>query len=286
MAEFRSIIQSTIDEANSELRKVNQTVHDNPELGYMEFIAHETITNFLEKQGFSVSRRAYGLDTSFECEVGQGGRLVIICAEYDALPDIGHGCGHNLIATSSIGAFLAAAKVIQTKGFPGRLRLLGTPAEEGLAGKVKLIERGAFPIEASAAIMAHPMPSDHFIANGKSYQGFAGLELLATHKFRVEYHGRTAHAACDPWNGINAVDAAVAGYQNAAMLRQHIEADDRVHGVFESGGSVPNVVPEYSRMNWYIRSPTKARLDELVTRIKACLEAGALATGCTATFLP
>lgn len=149
----RSTINSTIDGADAQLHKVNRALHENPELGYEEHFAHETITSYLSSLGFGVKKHAYGLDTSFEAEYGSGGRLVIICAEYDALPGIGHSCGHNLIATSSIATFIAAAEAMKKYNIEGRLRILGTPAEEGGGGKAKLIEAGAFPEDTAAAIM-------------------------------------------------------------------------------------------------------------------------------------
>jgi len=149
----QSIITSTIDGADAELHKVNRALHEHPELGYEEHFAHQTITSYLSSLGFDVKKHAYGFDTSFEAEYGSGGRLVIICAEYDALPDIGHSCGHNLIATSSIATFIAAAEAMKKHKIEGRLRILGTPAEEGGGGKAKLIDAGAFPEDTAAAIM-------------------------------------------------------------------------------------------------------------------------------------
>jgi metal-dependent amidase/aminoacylase/carboxypeptidase family protein len=151
--EARSTIASTIDNADPELRKVNKALHENPELGYEEHFAHQTITEYLSSLGYNVRKHTYGFETSFEAEYGSGGRLVIICAEYDALPGIGHSCGHNLIATSSIATFIAAAEAMKKHNIEGRLRILGTPAEEGGGGKAKLIDAGAFPKETAAAIM-------------------------------------------------------------------------------------------------------------------------------------
>lgn len=156
--EYRSTVNSTIDDADAELHKVNRALHQNPELGFEEHFAHETITSYLSAHGFKVKKHAYGLETSFEAEYGSGGRLVIICAEYDALPGIGHACGHNLIATSSIATFIAAAEAIKKYNIEGRLRILGTPAEEGGGGKAKLIDAGAFPEDTAAAIMVRRDP--------------------------------------------------------------------------------------------------------------------------------
>lgn len=297
----RLTIASTIDGANAELHKVNKALHENPELGFEEHFAHETITSYLSSLGYSVKKHAYGLDTSFEAEYGSGGRLVVICAEYDALPGIGHSCGHNLIATSSIATFIAAAEAMKKYKIEGRLRILGTPAEEGGGGKARLIDAGAFPDDTAAAIMvsidlynhdmefnvsqAHPIAAHQIFNEPGHYQGLAGLKLIASHKFKIEFRGRPAHAGGEPWNGINALDAAVAAYANVGLLRQQMEPDERVHGVIEAGGTVPNVITEYTRMNWNVRSPTIERADKLLARVKNCFEAAALASGCKLEYI-
>lgn len=280
----RATIISTIDDSRSELRKVNSALHSHPEIGYQEHFAHETITTYLSSLGFEVKKHAYGFDTSFEVECGSGGRLVIICAEYDALPNIGHGCGHNLIATSSIATFLAASSAMKKHNIPGRLRLLGTPAEEGGGGKAKLIDAGAFPKETAAAIMAHPMAGHSLFNKPEEYSGLAGLKLIASHKFHVEFHGKPAHAAGEPWNGVNALDAAIAAYTNVGLLRQQIEPEERIHCVIEHGGTVPNVITDYTRMNWNVRSPTIEKADKLLARVRDCIDAGAKATGCKVEY--
>lgn len=283
MAAYLNGSLNAIDAANKPLHELNKQIHGNPELAYQEFFAVKTISSFLRGQGYSVTDHAYGLETSFTAEVGKGGPLVIVCAEYDALPNIGHACGHNLIATSSVAAFLGAAKVLQAHGFPGRVRLLGTPAEEGAGGKVKLIEAGAFKEEIAGAIMAHPVTAHQFSGG---YTGLAGLKFIASHKFRVEFRGKAAHAGGEPWNGVNALDAAVATYNNVSMLRQQMRPDERVHGVIEDGGTVPNVITEYSRMNWYVRSPSLKRADALLEKVHKCCEAAAASTGCELNYIP
>ncbi|KAF4984720.1 hypothetical protein FZEAL_161 [Fusarium zealandicum] len=275
-------VATAIDTCAQPLRAVDKTIHDNPELGYKEFIAHDTITKFLEEQGFAVTREAYGIATSFEAEYGSGGRLVIFCAEYDALPDIGHACGHNLIATSSLAGFIGLAGAIKQSGIEGRVRILGTPAEEGGAGKVKLLEAGAFRDDVAAAIMMHPTAEHSFPAG---YRALAGVKFVASLKLRVEFRGQTAHAGGEPWKGLNALDAAVSAYTSISMLRQQVRTDERIHGVIEDGGWVPNVIPEYSRVNYYIRSPTIKRGNELLDRVKKCFEAAATATGCTLNYI-
>ncbi|KAI8663076.1 hypothetical protein LRP88_07280 [Fusarium phalaenopsidis] len=274
-------VKAAIDACASDLRHISKTIHDNPELGYKEFTAHKVITAFLEKQGFAVTRHAYGLETSFEAEYGSGGRLVVFCAEIDALPEIGHACGHNLIATSSIAGFVGLVGAIKASPIKGRVRILGTPAEEGGAGKVKLLEAGAFN-NVDSAIMMHPT-ADHAFPEG--IRALAGVKFIASLKLKVEFRGHTAHAGGEPWKGLNALDAAVQSYNNISMLRQQVRPDERIHGVIEDGGTVPNVIPEYSRVNYYIRSPTIKGGRELLDRVKNCFEAAAKATGCELNYI-
>ncbi|KAI1761066.1 hypothetical protein GGR53DRAFT_506932 [Hypoxylon sp. FL1150] len=282
----RSIVGETLGKVSPGLREISLEIHSHPETAFQEVYAHDTITRFLEASGFTVNRSTYGLETSFETEVGSGGRLVVFCAEYDALPQIGHGCGHNLIAISSIGGFLSAAEALKRSGQPGRVRLLGTPAEEAGGGKAKLIDAGAFSGDIAAAIMAHPVCARQILNDTSSgHTGLAALKFIATHMFKTEFRGKSAHAAGEPWNGINAFDAAVASYNNVALLRQHIEPDDRIHGIMEVGGTVANVIPDYTRMSWMIRSPTIARSTKLLERVKRCIAAGALAHGCELNYI-
>lgn len=281
--EALAIAQACIKRADASLYETNQLLHANPELAYEEHKAHDLLCNFLEAQGHSVTRKAYGLDTSFEASSGSGGREVVICAEYDALPAIGHACGHNLIATSSMAAFLAASEVLSELQTPGRVRILGTPAEEGGGGKIALIRAGAFG-GASASIMSHPV-TPNSLSTDTEVSGSAALNLVASVKLRAEFHGKSAHAAGEPWNGLNALDAAVAAYNNVSLLRQQIRPEERVHAVFEDGGTVPNVIPDYTRMNWYIRSPTIEQGEKLRNRVEACIEAGASATGCSVGYI-
>jgi metal-dependent amidase/aminoacylase/carboxypeptidase family protein len=185
MQDFHDTVAANIDTSHDELHSINKQLHSNPETAYQEHFAHETITTYLSSRGFDVKKHTYGLDTSFEAEVGTGGRLVIICAEYDALPQIGHACGHNLIATSSIATFLAAAEAMKKHSIDGRLRILGTPAEEGGGGKAKLIDAGAIPKETAAAIMAHPVSAHQILTDPTAYDGLAGFKLIASHKLYV-----------------------------------------------------------------------------------------------------
>ncbi len=286
IAVARSVIGETINEHSPDLKQLSLDLHAHSETAFKEFFAHDTIANLLEAKGFAVTRSAYGVETSLEAESGSAGRLVVFCAEYDALPQIGHGCGHNLIAMSSIAAFLGVVEALRRTGSPGRVRLLGTPAEEAGGGKVRLIEAGAFSGDVAAAIMAHPVCAQNiFYEPFRDYTGQAALKFIATHIFKTEFHGKTAHAAGEPWNGVNAFDAAVSAYNNVALLRQHIEPDDRVHAIMEAGGTAPNVIPDYTCMSWMVRSPTIQRADKLLGRVKACIQAGAAAAGCELNYI-
>lgn len=249
---------------------VSHQIHARPELGYEEHFAHQLLTDVLESEGLSVERHAHGIDTAFVARAGSSGPAVAVLCEYDALPGIGHACGHNVIAAAGLGAGLAAAALASELG--GQVIVMGTPAEEGGGGKVKLLERGAFA-GVDAALMVHP----------------AGLDLrwmnaIAVQQLWVEYHGQEAHAAAAPHRGRNALDAAVIGYMNIAALRQHIRPDERIHGIFTHAGDKPNIVPKFAAAQWYVRSPDLRRLDQLKPRVLACLQAGADAAGCEMTY--
>jgi amidohydrolase len=248
-------------------------IHERPELLFEEHHAAELVADALAGGGLEVERGAYGLQTAVAGRAGAvSGPAVAVLCEYDALPGIGHGCGHNLIAAAGLGAGLAAAAVAAEAG--GRLVVLGTPAEEGGGGKAIMADHGAFE-GLDAAMMVHP----------------AGLDLtepnvIAVASVRVEYHGRGAHAAANPEHGRNALDAAVLGYNAVAALRQHIAPTERVHGVFLEAGEKPNIVPDHTVTEWYVRSDTLATLQPLKERVRACLEAGASAAGCRMTWEP
>jgi len=226
-----------------------------------------------------VTPNAYGLETSFEAEFGEGGRLVVFNVEYDALPGIGHACGHNLIATGSLASFLAVVDLLKKEKIPGRVRALGTPAEEGGGGKIKLIKAGAYE-GVDACLMSHPM-------GGDIYEGKAGISFctcVASAKFRAIFSGRTAHAAIAPHDGINALDAAVLAYNGVSMLRQQILPAQRIHGIVLEGGEKPNVIPSRSVMDYNVRAKTLKETSVLQERVRNCFKGAALATGCTVEF--
>ncbi|KAB8202062.1 hypothetical protein BDV34DRAFT_215723 [Aspergillus parasiticus] len=242
-------------------------IWSNPELAYEEHKAHDAICDFLEGQGFTVTRHAYGVDTSFECISGTEGRLINLNAEYDASPDIGHACGHNLIATSSIAAFLALSQLQKKYGIKGRIQLLGTPAEENGRGKAKLIDAGAFQ-GVDISLMAHGGPEN---LGGPTGGGVAGVLMNARKELHVEYFGKNAHAGGNPWDGVNALDALVQAYNGISTLRQQILPEERIHGAFLD-----------TKSYWQVRSPTLQGLNKLIAKVRQCIEGAALVTGCTA----
>ncbi len=256
-----------IDARAEVLVDVSHRIHEHPELGYEEVFAHDLLTQVMADDGITVEPHAYGVDTAFVGRAGTEGPTVAVCCEYDALPGIGHACGHNIIAAAGLGAGLAAAALADQAG--GRIVILGTPAEEGGGGKVRLIDAGAFD-DVDAALMVHPAGGD-----------LRSMNVIAIHRVVATYHGRAAHAAAFPWKGQNALDAAVLGYVNVAALRQHIRPDERLHGIFLDGGDKPNIVPARAQAEWYVRAGDVRRLEKLKARVVACLEAGALAAGCT-----
>jgi len=259
-----------VDRLADVLLEASHSIHEHPELGFEEHHAHDLLTSIMEGEGLTVERGAYGQPTGFSADAGTEGPLVAVLCEYDALPGIGHACGHNVIATAGLGAGLAAASLAAELG--GRVRILGTPAEEGGGGKVLMAEQGAFD-GVDAAMMVHPAGGD-----------LRSMNAIAIQQCWVSYEGKAAHAAAAPQKGRNALDAAVLGYMNVAALRQHIAPTERVHGIFTKAGDAPNIVPEHTEACWYVRSPTMARLEPLKERVLACLQAGALAADCEMTY--
>ena len=260
-------VDALVEEHADALLDASHRIHAHPELGYEEHHAHEVLTELLDGSALDVERKAFGFDTAFAARAGREGPRIAVMCEYDALPGIGHACGHNIIGTAGAGAGLAAAALADELG--GRVLVLGTPAEEGGGGKVFMAERGALD-GVDAALMVHPAGLD-----------LATMDAIAIQRLRVTYHGREAHAAAAPEKGRNALDAAVLGYMNVAALRQHIRPDERVHGIFTEAGEAPNVVPQRTAALWYVRSRSLDGLEVLKDRVLACLRAGADAAGCT-----
>lgn len=214
-------------------------------------------------------------------EYGTGGRLVVFNCEYDALPGIGHACGHNLIATSSIASFLAVVAALKEHPIPGRVRLLGTPAEEGGGGKIKLIDAGAYA-GVDACLMTHPMAPA--MVPGLHTAGIPYGTSVASIKFKATFTGKPSHAAATPHEGINALDAAVLSYNGISMLRQQIRPSERIQGIILEGGKVPNVITPRSLLRYNVRSDTLKDAKLLQERVLKCFEGAATATGCTVEF--
>ncbi|MEY2423961.1 MAG: hypothetical protein QOI95_4028 [Acidimicrobiaceae bacterium] len=267
LAAVKERLAAEIDKRADMLIDASHQIHEHPELCYEEHFAHDLLTGLLEAEKLDVQRHAFDLDTAFIARAGSGdGPTIAVLCEYDALPGIGHACGHNIIGTAGLGAGVAAAVLADELG--GRVVILGTPAEEGGGGKELLAQRGAFE-GVDAAMMVHPAGAD-----------LALMNVIAIHQMKVQYHGEAAHAAAFPHKGRNALDAAVLGYMNIAALRQHIKPSERIHGIITNGGDKPNIVPRFAAAEWYVRSPTLKSLEKLKPRVVACLEAGAQAAGC------
>jgi amidohydrolase len=254
-----------VDEERSRLVDLSLRIHGAPELQFEEHRASAWLADYLESVGFTVERGAFGLRTAFAARLGSGRPQVAVLCEYDALPGIGHACGHNIIATAGAGAGGALAKVLHEVG--GSVVVLGTPAEEGGGGKILMARQGAFD-RVDAAMMVHPAGMD-----------LAEMHVLAVSQLEVEYRGKAAHASAFPQRGINALDAMVTAYSAIAQLRQHIRPSERIHGIITDGGLAPNIVPERSAGIFYVRAANMGRLERLKGRVTNCFEAGALAAG-------
>ena len=252
---------------------LSNQLHADPELGWEEHRSSAAVAALLAEQGFTVEQPYLDLPTAFRAIFNPGGSFTVgFLAEYDALPGLGHACGHNLIATMSAGAGIALAEI--AKELDVTVEVIGTPAEEGYGGKVELLERGAFT-ELDFALMAHPAPVD-----------VAEAEPFAVTHWHIQYDGKGAHAAAYPERGTNANDAFVIAQTAIALMRQQLPASVRVHGVQTRGGEAPNAIPERTEGRWYVRAETTAELLALEKRVLNCFEAGALATGATLTVTP
>jgi amidohydrolase len=266
-SEIKDRIAAEVERRAEVLLDVSHRIHERPELCFEEHHAADLLAGVLEDEGFDVERGAAGMETAFLARVGSSGPTIAVFCEYDALPEIGHACGHNVIGAAGLGAGLAAAALADELG--GQVLVVGSPAEEGGGGKVFLADRGALE-GVDAAMMVHPADGD-----------LKAMNVIAIQQVHVKYHGEAAHAAAFPHRGRNALDAAVLGYVNVAALRQHIRPTERIHGIFTDAGDKPNIVPKYAAAEWYVRSPTLRLLQALKQRVLTCLESGAAAAGCT-----
>jgi len=251
-----------------ELNQLSLEIYNNPELGYEEFTACRLHTELLKKYGFNVTTNFSGVETGFKAEYtsDKPGLTVAYMAEYDALPGIGHGCGHNLLGTVSTGAGIVLKQIIDELG--GSVVVFGTPAEETSGAKVTYVENHEFD-NVDIAMMAHP--GNEYTKSGSS---------LALEPVQFEFFGKTSHAAASPEKGINALDAAIQTFNSINALREHVRSDSRVHGVIMDGGKAANIVPDYTKCQFYVRSTSKTYNLELLEKVKNCARGAALATGC------
>jgi len=268
MDKLKERIGREVESLADDLFAVSDFLLANPEIAYQEFKARDYLSRMLEQKGFEVEKGVGNVETSFlarpaDCKPSRP--TVAILAEYDALPKIGHGCGHNLIAAASLGAVVALRLILGDEA--GGLVLVGTPAEEGGGGKVRLAEAGVFE-EMDAAMMFHPGSTN-----------IPGKGMLGRIKFNIEFFGRSAHASGTPDKGINALDALILAYSSINAYRQHLRPDGRIHGIITHGGDAPNIIPDYAAGLFYVRAGSRTYRDELFERVKKCCKGAALATG-------
>ena len=274
MSDLKQDIVQAVDRLGGELEQLSHRIHAHPELAYQEVQACGWLAEFLARQGFKVETGVGGVETAFRAtiETGEGPTIAVLC-EYDALPGIGHACGHNVIATAGVGAGAGLAAV-RGRLPGGRVLVIGTPAEEGGGGKVRLIDAGVFR-DVDCAMMIHGF--DRTILH---------QDLLGIARATFEFRGRAAHAATDPWEGVNALDACVATYTAVAMLRQQVRPECRIHGIITSGGAAANIIPESATAVFYVRAPRMDLMWETYRRVVACAEGAAKATGVELTVVP
>ncbi|GLB43360.1 putative peptidase family M20/M25/M40 [Lyophyllum shimeji] len=272
-AEIIKTIEAKLDGLDPQLRVLSLKIHDHPELAFKETYAHDIMTDFMEQHGFNVTRHYAGLDTAWRAEYtfGRGGRVLGVNSEMDALPGIGHACGHNLIAICGLGIAVAVKTALEVHRVPGKVVILGTPGEEGVGGKIILLERDAYKAM-DVCLMAHPGPGPI----GSSSNGTTS----AAQSMYVEYSGKAAHAAAAPWEGKNALDAAVIAYSSISALRQQMKPDLRVHGIIEGSNWTANTIPDNARLTYIVRAPNKKDLADALERVKGCFWGAAASTGC------
>ena len=264
MAKYEKVLNA-IEKEKESLIALAREIHSNPETGRNEFIAVDLITNYLDRNGFKIFRGVGGLKTSFMASKGEEGYHVGFCAEYDALPEIGHGCGHNLIAIASVAAGIALASAIE--GQQGRVSIIGTPDEEEHGGKVDMVRLGVFD-DIDAAMMFHPDCATRI-----------HIESLACRDYKFIFHGKNAHASSEPWEGRNALDAVIQTFNNINALRQHLKDNTRIHGIITEGGVAVNVIPDRAAADFLIRASNSSYLKEVVEKVINCARSAAIATG-------
>jgi amidohydrolase len=265
-ADPRSVCRLVLERHADTLVALSRRIHAEPELAFAEHRSAAAVADVAESAGFTVERGVAGLETAFTARFGSGDLVVGLCAEYDALPGIGHACGHNVIAAASTGAALALAPLADRLGIT--VALIGTPAEETGGGKVLMLERGVFD-DVAMAMLVHPAPQETCAAPS-----------LAINDLEVRYTGKESHAATAPERGRNAADAITVAQVAVGLLRQHLEIDQMVHGIVTVGGAAPNIVPAHTSALYYLRAPDTESLQRLESRIRDCFAAGAIASGC------
>lgn len=286
---MRETIKITINDYADKLTDISLYISDNPEPGFKEHKASKKLCDFLEGEGFEVTRGYKKVETAFRASYSNGdGPTFGFNSEYDALPGVGHACGHNLIAVSGVAAALGLRAAMKKHNIKGSVVLLGTPAEEGGVGKGVLLERGGYK-GFDACMMIHP------IGGMGPESGSGGIvPTLAVTTITVDFFGRTSHAGGAPWDGINALDAVNIAYSSISALRQQMHTTDRVHGIITKGGEAPNseetetrlttVIPDHTSMKYYVRAQSAKAVEDLVVKIKGCFDGAGKATGCKVKY--
>ncbi len=266
---MKEIIIREIDRLAPRMKEISKAIYEKPELGFEEFAASKLLIDFLKEGGFDVEENVLGMPTAFIAtkDSGKEGRKVGFLAEYDALPGIGHGCGHNMIGVMSCAAGIALSKALDQVG--GKVVVFGTPAEETSGTKVDFAEKGFFD-DMDAAFMAHPIGSGYFHSSGES---------MGLHALKFEYKGVSAHAAAEPYAGKNALDGLINTFNGINALRQQMRTNCRIHGIVRDGGRAANIIPDYASGEFYVRSYDPVHLEDLLEKVKNCARAGALAAG-------
>lgn len=259
-------VEELVRRRGDELVELSHAIHAEPELAFAEHRSCAKAQTLVAERGFEITRAAAGLETAFRADYGSGPLVVGICAEYDALPEIGHACGHNIIAASAVGTALALAEVADDLGLT--VSLLGTPAEESGGGKALMLDAGTFD-DVAVAVMVHPGPTD-----------IAGARSLALSEVTVEYRGKESHAAVAPYLGVNAADAVTVAQVAIGLLRQQLAPGQMTHGIVTHGGEAVNIIPGHATLHYAMRAIESDSLRELEGRMFACFAAGALAAGC------
>jgi amidohydrolase len=269
---LKQTVIAKVESERPQLKEIALKIHANPELGLNEYKANAWLTDYLQQHGFSIEQGICEMPTAFRAVYGKGNPKIGLLAEYDALPSVGHGCGHNLICTIAVGAAVAAVTAVDQLG--GSLVVIGTPAEENYGGKIVMTRKGAFS-DLDAAIIVHPGAED-----------YAVVQATACQQMNVEFFGKAAHAASNPDAGINALDAMILSFNNINALRQQIRSTARIHGIITDGGQAPNIIPAHTAGEFYVRDIDDAYLDELLQKVLDCFTGAAIATGVRMEYKP